>query len=677
MRYPYKGRMELLSASYLANDALSLRWGERQPLSSEIFAKCSPRPPPVDVCNGRPLDATRLARVRFYVISDMTTLSARISILGRSFGPAAGRVLTAALRDAAPDEVGDLARSALERDDPELRAALVESFDRLPAAVRTQITFTGEQLSELAVISRRWRRAASRRNLLALCRQCDREQVAGVLPLLAGWLSADDRELAASVGSLLLEQTRLFLGPTGRARPSVVHAESIDEALAEAYRTGGEHRQTAALLAVALALHRPGPRLRAMLMKSDDAAAFALRRVAGRTVWPDVGRNLLPWLGSTMLDRAAARHLHTLASPEQFTALLQEGALLHAPRRRRALKQVQHPRRALPDPAVAVELEPHAQRFLPDYVAALGVRTSARLEWLRDGLALPDPVARLKCVLQLRRFRGEEARTALLQYERDSHAEVAGAAARWREPGERQRQRERYITDPRTFLDVLPDLTRLERAWCARQLLREQREAMLRLITARLRQGPRGHRLALLQLVEHLELASELGSAVIPLVHGRDVFIAAAATLALGEVEDAKAGEALRSALRHHDARVRANAVEAVMRRGEPAMLPLVMPLLGDRGNRVRANAIRATGSVAPRHSRRTLHAMLRDADPLHRISAIWVARRVEIDAETAQHLATLAAHDPQPLVRTRAAGVRRFLTRSRGAESPRELSCP
>ena len=598
----------------------------------------------------------------------MTPISSRISTLRQLAAPAAGPVVAEmlghALQHARPDEAPELARALVETDEIIGLVALIRHLDRVPASFRRRLNVPGERLARLTDHAQS---PGTRRHLLELGRSAGLEAVPA-LPGMVPWLKSSDRDLASATADLFLECTRRALGPIGRARPNERIADPLDRALAETLRSGAEHRQTAALLAVALACARPGPALRNALEVGDEPGMLALRRVPSRTRWPDVCRNLLVWAGRDPLGHVVTRHLHTLHSVEQWNALLHEGVLLHAPARRRALKQLHHPGRALPDLALATELNPRAQRHLPDYIASLGVRTSIRLAYLRDGIALSDPVARLKCVLHLRRFRGDEADRARRRYERDHHPVVARTARRSATVRLVHPEPMPGRSNLEMFFGQLPDLSLLKRQWRARILMREDRDSFLSGCAAHLRRGPRAERIMILDLLRRLGEVDATCAYIVPLLHGPDAHVAAAAVSVLFDADREEAVEGLRAALRHHDRRVRANAVEAIEKRRDPAMLPLITPLIDASDNRVRANAIRAVRPIVPGRSAEAETRMRGDRNPLHRISGIWLSRFCPAEpnelARVRDELRHLAANDPQPIVRTRAEAAANFLMR-------------
>jgi hypothetical protein len=142
----------------------------------------------------------------------------------------------------------------------------------------------------------------------------------------------------------------------------------------------------------------------------------------------------------------------------------------------------------------------------------------------------------------------------------------------------------------------------------------------------------------------------------------------------LAECADPSSRGVLLASLRHADPRVRANAVEALSRRGEPAMVAEVKAL-GDAHHRVRANLVRAvlrvattrttSTSAAPLDPAEELARMLGDDRPMHRLAGVWLARRsMMVDrsalsarwAELSARVHEVAGLDREPQVRARAA---------------------
>lgn len=209
------------------------------------------------------------------------------------------------------------------------------------------------------------------------------------------------------------------------------------------------------------------------------------------------------------------------------------------------------------------------------------------------------------------------------------------------------------------------ELAHNDRLAAAHAVAANDRRAMLAGLTRMLVDGARGQKLGAIDLISRLRWSAALQRELIVQSAGTDPHVASAAVVALREVASIPSVEAIRVALRHHDARVRANAIESLMRLDRRG-IELILPMLSTRQNRPRANAVRALLAVRPAKGLPQLQAMLADPDPLHRISGVWAARRTRV-VSVAHELQQLAQQDRFPQVRVRAGVAARFLTHGSG----------
>jgi HEAT repeat protein len=168
--------------------------------------------------------------------------------------------------------------------------------------------------------------------------------------------------------------------------------------------------------------------------------------------------------------------------------------------------------------------------------------------------------------------------------------------------------------------------------------------------------------LAGIAVIRRMRLGTRFESTLTGLTFHADPRIAASAVMALGESGASHAIPAVRAALHHDDPRVQANAVEALMRLGAAETRDLVAFLAESRHNRPRANAVVACTRTDRSDGERRLLAMLGDDDPLHRISAVWAARRVRSMAMLGE-LRRLANEDEIGVVRRRASAAARAMS--------------
>ena len=177
--------------------------------------------------------------------------------------------------------------------------------------------------------------------------------------------------------------------------------------------------------------------------------------------------------------------------------------------------------------------------------------------------------------------------------------------------------------------------------------------------------GDRAQKLAAIALLGRLRWSTALEHELIAQSASDDTHVASAAVTALRDVRSTHSVGAIRKALGHDDARVRANAIESLTRLDRRA-IELVAPMVTTRDNRPRANAVRALLDVLHTKALPQLRTMLADPDPLHRISGVWVARRTRA-LGVADQLQQLAKQDRFPEVRSRADAAARFIAHRPG----------
>ncbi|MCA9284585.1 MAG: HEAT repeat domain-containing protein, partial [Phycisphaerales bacterium] len=135
-----------------------------------------------------------------------------------------------------------------------------------------------------------------------------------------------------------------------------------------------------------------------------------------------------------------------------------------------------------------------------------------------------------------------------------------------------------------------------------------------------------------------------------------DPVLVSAAAAALGATDTPAAASRLARLAEHADARVRANAIEALAVGADPTVA-LVRTGALDPVGRPRANAIAALLRRSRGEGVEQLRKMLSDPRAEHRLSGLWVARRHRVD-ELAEAIRGLSNNDPEPRLAARAAAV-------------------
>ncbi|MHC4711038.1 MAG: hypothetical protein ACYTA3_11625 [Planctomycetota bacterium] len=584
----------------------------------------------------------------------MPALADRLNLLQREPPRAAASFLAAALPHAESEEREALYLAALRTGRPEALAAVIGLLHRLGPGGMTHLCGV---------------RGSPRR-------RCD----LGLVGHLVTLLSAPDNEVQRRAGEALVAVVVEHAGTDGRRPVDPVTARRLDEAIAEATVPDRDRRLDDALLAAAILANRPGPALQRILADPDHPVLFALRGAVARTDRPLVRSNMLRWMIDPVLGGPVRRSMHRIRGPQQLADLLSAGHLLLSPRRRRAMRRVDRPGRLPADPAGGAALPGPAQVGLVRMIRALPLPAPARRDHLADCIALPSPVARLRALEGLLGDPSSAAQDLIERFCFDRSRPVAvlasGRVLRGAEAlspvglGRLEQSPHRVVarraeviaarSSARAFFDRWMALGRDDWWAAAMALLRTQREPFLARLSNLLATGGRDEKLAAVTLARRLGVTAALEAELIGQVGSVDFRVASAAVAALGDGGSSHRASAVRRALGHADLRVRANAIEALVRidRRPGAHLDA---LAASRDNRLRANAVRGLLAGRAAGGIRALRRMLADDDPRHRVSALWVARRSRAKP-VVDDLRRLADSDRFSEIRDRATAAARIL---------------
>ncbi|NQU76940.1 MAG: HEAT repeat domain-containing protein, partial [Planctomycetes bacterium] len=173
------------------------------------------------------------------------------------------------------------------------------------------------------------------------------------------------------------------------------------------------------------------------------------------------------------------------------------------------------------------------------------------------------------------------------------------------------------------------------------------------LVAGRLAGRDVGEQLQATQIVRQLKLAGRFLQPLCRLARHGNVKVRSAATAALGEAEGFDARTAVARCLDDTDPRVQANAVEALAMLSEDASA--VADKVASPYNRVRANATKWLLQQGSPQAEMALATMLTDIRPPHRISALWVVKKLNYEP-AADIVQRMAMRDEEPAIRARAA---------------------
>ncbi len=614
----------------------------------------------------------------------MTTLKARLALLRDEPASAVAAILSQALPSAELDEQEAICRTLLRTRHPTAAAFVILHLHRLG-------DWAGPMLSDvrndLRPAVERIVGQGRRQPILNTLRLIERLTLANCIDLIGSLVESPLPDVGQRSAQVILSVVQATAGPTGQHDPRSVIAQRMDEAVSAGLLGYRNHRFDEILLAAALLANRPGPKLAQILADPEHPALYLLRGAVSRIDRSIVRRNLIPWLAVNALQRSAARQLNRVNGHQALADVLEHAHLLLTPSRRRAMRQVDRPTRCVPLPALAVRLPADAQVNLVRLITALTLRETWRIERLTDLIALPSPLGRMSALVALLRHDSATVDRAVERFCFDRNEAVAAVAARrclsqshvGNETFLRRLEHSPHALVAREakatlacrgaalFFQRWLDLQRSDLIAAAHAVAAADRRAMLAGLARMVVDGERAEKLAAIALLGRLRWSPALEHELIAQSANDDTHVASAAVTALGDVRSTHSVAAIRKALGYDDARVRANAIESLTRLDRRA-IEFAASMVTTRDNRPRANAVRALLDVLHTKALPQLRTMLADADPLHRISGIWVARRTRA-LGVAGELQELAKQDRFPEVRSRAEAAARFI-----ASRPRTL---
>jgi hypothetical protein len=568
-------------------------------------------------------------------------------------------VLVPAFDHARPDELEGLADVLASTGHPDAWHVLLRRWDQLSTACRAMIAPRhGDCHAAVDSLLNGTRADPSTiANVIDfICRRGD----ASLADRLAAIVNGLDSNLQRLAADALAQLIAVHCGRSGLRSCDSFAMTKLDSALTNALDGYRVHRCDSVALAAAMLAFRAGPTLRAILRQPDHPGVIAMRTVPSHIEDDLVRASMIRWLACPIMQRPALRWLGSVRTTGQWSEVLHHGHLMLAPERRRMIRRQPNGHTLLPDAAVAVRMSHHAQSNLIDFVRSCGLTTPRRLRYLRDLIALPSPLARLKLARsagELLAAGADEAATILRQLARDRDPGVARLAARIINHNTPRLSPNDAATE---LFKAWSELSHPQRMAIASRLAANDHSVLIGVLRAILYSDDRSRSLDALRLVERLKLTEPMASDLLLASRSLDPRIAASAVSVLGRCQwrsNETFASRLRETINHENARVRANAVEALAQPSVSAALACDFDLTewsNADENRIRANAIRGMVMREQPTAIDCWRTMLRDERPLHRISAIWVAERTPREGMT-QHLSMLAATEPLPEIRTRA----------------------
>lgn len=205
-----------------------------------------------------------------------------------------------------------------------------------------------------------------------------------------------------------------------------------------------------------------------------------------------------------------------------------------------------------------------------------------------------------------------------------------------------------------TYWDRFDELDDKQRLRAGRKLRAGEPDRFAQYVRVELASTQPQHRLRALSIVRLLDLAQVFEERIYALSHDSDDKTRSLAMTILADLEGATACRILRQALHDPNQRVQANAVEVLASINLDKWGAELGRKLDADHHRVRANAVRALLGQRVREAAVALIAMLTEASPAHRISALWVVEQLRLTT-LLPRVRQMAAEDPDEVVRARA----------------------
>lgn len=602
----------------------------------------------------------------------MPSLYARLNIVRRLPRPWRDAALVAVLPASGVEErdaiVGEMLQAARHPRSRNLYGTILRNWHILgPHARAATLAALGEDLSTVFERLRTSNLPADRRAAALIAVAC-----------LSGYFGTELGEAGEQGVSVSGRKIPLQCGVVDLDDPEL--RDELDAALADSAARFNDERLDGVMDAIARVAHAPGPRLRNWLDDEEQAGHLLVRSAAKRLGEGIVVRHAVAWLGIRALRPVGVGAIGRPHTLEEIGAILNGCHLLRARGRQGALRRVTKPLAALSTPVQRDGLLPRQRRSEIALIETLPFKHEQRIVQFGARFEDADPGVRVRALEAIARERAsQQTDELLLDFAFDGDPRIAYRAASILSRAETESRREALIPSwrklarsPHASVRRLAEgvLDRLD-PWrassadsgsiAARRRLAQNGQLFLAELEKYAAGSDAAMQLRAFMLADRLNVLDRIEAILIRSTMSEDARVASKAVLLLARLPGEGTLRVLHEALRAADARVRANAVEAIGSI-EPDDGSLDA-MLEDASARVRANVVRHFLQRAPRDARaeHALSAMLTDARPAHRLAGVWVTQRL---AKTgmASRIAELASNDPDERVHDMARGCARRL---------------
>jgi len=596
------------------------------------------------------------------------------------------QALSAALPYAQDDEVGRLAEAVLGRTRPDRSVGLILEYDRVPAELRHQIVERAQELSPAI------RRVATRHgerggiNALRVIEAAAATPMAYLITAMLRHGSGEVRQRASDC--LLALSQRCTTCPEARHLPHLDadQAHFLVNAVEQAVVMYANHDRPALLIATAYLLPRAMPEALAAMRNADHPAVGPMCELLAKPNDWALRDALFLLLSVHPLSAAARSGLSFANQQNQLDEVMASGHMLALPTVKRELQRERKPDTLWPDARQAGAMTPHAQRWLPTFLAALPLDPQEqvlRLARLSKSTATATRLAVLRRLLNMANTlradhpaAADNANDVIASFTGDSDVVLARLAL-W------HLMKISYAGLPRILATLVnskhPEIRTaaakhlaplgFERYWAAWPKLQLDRRitagrALIKIdadfhrhLGSRLSSRDPANRLRAMGIIAALGQGPFFESALIELATSGDVRIVASAVRALGGCTSESAKQVLSLAIEHDDTRIRANAIEALANSDAASHMDQLLEIAQNDVQRPRANAIKQLMSLRTQDALPALTSMLHDQRPEHRVSALWLIDEMGL-LQLARQVAEISIADEDDRVKERAGHV-------------------
>ena len=614
--------------------------------------------------------------------------------------------MAAALPTADPQTTHQIARLLLKREKPVGTLALVLWYHQLNQSARDAVAERAESLD------RPLREAISHGGVQGTTNAIGIIQESGAARLtylISEILRRGHASLRQEAAECLLEITR---NAAGGASFDSQASRFLKSAVIEALTAYSSHEQQATLAAWAILCPLPLPATNRLFADQDHPAIVAMRPLLQEASKSEFRRAALPLAVYPALRKAALMGIIRCGTGEGMRDVLVNWHMLLVPAVRQGIFTGKTIDQDYLDEHSSEDWSKTNCHGFPAWIMALPLTTRTRLEALGQMRMAPDRLVRLgalRRLIDLAEFEGRRTTAAPGGFpgsQRSSPESGPGSGRVHPKPRHANHWAineiiERYCLDPEPALAGLalrhlvrsgwsnlpklllklvnadvPEVRRIagdhlaplgfDRYWnawdslgCGQRLVAGQ--ALIKIdpcfhrhLADRLSSEGRADRLRALAMIHDLNQGAFFEQALLRLAQDDDPMIASSAIIALGTADSDETIDALEEAIDHLDARVRANALEALQELQSARHEHRLASMALKEECRPRANAIGHLLELRRGQAMQALRLMLNDERQEHRNSALWLVGSAGL-VEVARHVAEMAITDPNTLIKRRA----------------------